>query len=670
MLRLLRAALPVLTVAACAQQLPFPSFLNPSFLYVGSGTTQLTISNQNYGAGLTALWNGSPRPTAPAGNGIFAYTITLTAEDLAFPQLGMITMVDSKSGAVIDTVNCPVGYSVKPTGVALDSLRNRLYVATPPQTGDSRFPPNSVVAVDLALGNVGSVLPVGSALGDVVLSDDSSALYVVVEGNNVVRRIDPATMTAVGDFNFRPAGTKPSYSGAMARDMLIVMPGQPGTVALEFPPQVGFSGDQVAIFDNGIQRANTLALYGPSGILFSPDGKYLFVNGVTTYSSTPNAGGTLPAILRYSVDATGIPKQTPPVASGSGPAAALEGTLYTSMGSTIDYASMQLTGTFGVGGPITVDVAEQRAFLLYTPPALSSSGQTPPIELVAFTLPSMDALGTQAVGISSDPALNDSKKLIRFGVDGFVVSSTAGLLIFHSSLAGPLPGISVAGIGNAASQVAGPVAPGEVISIYGSNLGPATPQLAVPNASSAFPFVLGGVQVWFGRLPGALLMVSQRQINVVAPFELQPGSNVDVQVWNYGVPSSKVSLPVVGAMPALVTRNGSGSGPVAMINQDQSVNTPAPADGVVALFGTGGGWLSGAVDGAMARTTISLGSAVRVSIAGRDAPVLYAGAAPGLINGAIQINVQIPADAPSGLAPITVNVNGQTSPAGATIEIR
>src|SRR5690348_3173994 len=114
------AALLVVAGAANAQQLPFPTTLNPKFLYAGSGATQLVISNQSYGPGLITRWNGSPRPAVQGAYGPSAYTITLTAADLADSQVAVITMVDSKSGAIIDTVNCPVGFHFNPTGIAVD----------------------------------------------------------------------------------------------------------------------------------------------------------------------------------------------------------------------------------------------------------------------------------------------------------------------------------------------------------------------------------------------------------------------------------------------------------------------------------------------------------------------------------------------------------------------
>jgi hypothetical protein len=151
--------------------------------------------------------------------------------------------------------------------------------------------------------------------------------------------------------------------------MITVMPGNPDTVALKFAPDVGSSGTQIAIYDNGIKRPNTIASVcsGFSGMLFSPDGKYFFENGSCDQAVT----------FRYSVDSTGIPNQKPPFAAGGGAAAIAGGTLYTSLATTTDYEAMRVTGNFGIGGPITVDSANQRALILYSPPAFGSSNPAP-----------------------------------------------------------------------------------------------------------------------------------------------------------------------------------------------------------------------------------------------------------------------------------------------------
>ncbi len=641
------------------QQLPYPTYLRPNSLFVGSGDTTVQVANSSYSAGLTALWNGSPRQTVLASNG--TYTITLTASDVATAQLAQITMVTAQ-GAVIDAVSLPVVYNVQPTGVAFDPTRNRVYIAIPPQSTDPKFPANSVVALDVNSGNIGAFLPIGAALGDLALSDDATALYIVVEGKNIVRRIDPSTFKAVGDFNFRPAGTQ---TAGPILDAIQVMPGKPDTVALGFSPYSSEPG--LSIYDNGVPRPNGLARY--AGLLLSPDGQYMFQNGQEVYGQDQRNGEPLPSILRYAIDSTGIPMQSPAYALGAGPAAVSDNMLYTAAGTAIVYASMAEPGTFGVGGPLALDSTVQRAYILYTGPYYDDGGDSPPSELVAFDLPTLQTRGSLRVGLTSISTLNSPEQLIHFGADGFILPSTSGLLVFHTPRAGPSPVTAANAVVNAASQQAGSIAPGEILTIYGTNLGPATAQAAVPNAG-VFPSLLSNTQVWFDQWPGTLLLSDQGQINVVAPFELQPGSSVNLQVWYYGNPSSQIALPVVPAAPALFTQDGSGTGQVAVVNQDGSVDTSAPAGTVVELYGTGGGIAGHSADGAIAEGASNLAVTPIVTIASQSAQVLYAGAAPGLVDGVFQMNVQIPNGIPSGAAPIVVTSNGQSSQQGATLAIR
>jgi uncharacterized protein (TIGR03437 family) len=641
------AVLPALATTLFGQHLTWPTYLNPAALYAGSGPTSLSVFNQDYPGALTALWNGSPRPTSRNPSG--AYAISLTPADLALPQLAHITMLNS-SGQVVDNINCAVGFNLQPTGVAYDATRSRLYVATPPKPGDSRFPANAVVAIDTTTLGIVATLQLTAPLGDVALSGDASALYVAIEGTSQVQRIDPASFATGASFPFR-AGP-PASSTFVPSDYLAVMPGSPGTVALEFAPQDEMGPPQIVIYDNGVRRPNALTCCSGNGFLFSPDGKYLFPGSA----------------IRYSIDQTGIPAQTPLTAPGT--PAAISGTaLYTLSGTVVDYQTMQPTGSFGIQGPIAVDAGEQRALMLYTPPLVDDEGDHGPVELAAFTLPSLEALGAQALGVKSISALNASEQLIRFGSDGVIVPSTNGLLIFHTPLAGPAPVIAANAVVNAATEIAEAIAPGEIVTIYGANLGPASAQSAA-SQDGAFASSLANVQVWFGALPGIPLVAYQGQINVVAPFGLQTGVPVNLQVWYYGIPSVQVSLPVVAAAPGLFTQDGSGKGPVCVINQDGTVNTPSRSGSVVTLYGTGGGVMPGARDGFIATNAGSLSSSVQVSIGGVNASVLYAGAAPGLVDGVFQLNVQVPPNIPSGASNIVVTIAGQSSPQGATLAIR
>ncbi|HKA00544.1 MAG TPA: hypothetical protein VKE70_28730, partial [Candidatus Solibacter sp.] len=133
--------------------------------------------------------------------------------------------------------------------------------------------------------------------------------------------------------------------------------------------------------------------------------------------------------------------------------------------------------------------------------------------------------------------------------------------------------------------------------------------------------------------------------------------------------------------PALFTVNSSGLGAAATLNQDGSINTPAnPADkGTVAvLFATGEGQTNpGGVDGLIASSVPLPGPVGQVSVliggppgVGKSAAVLYAGAAPSLVAGVMQINIVIPPDSPSGNVPLSISVGGVNSGEMTTVSIR
>src|SRR6185295_9981697 len=119
----------------------------------------------------------------------------------------------------------------------------------------------------------------------------------------------------------------------------------------------------------------------------------------------------------------------------------------------------------------------------------------------------------------------------------------------------------------------------------------------------------------------------------------------------------KVSLPVVEAAPGVLTYLGGGQ--AAALNQDGSVNdlpTAAPAGSIVSLFAIGcGPTVPPAATGEVAAGPAPLALRSSVTIAGRPAEVLYAGAAPGLV-GVTQFNVRVPVGLPLTSPPERVSV--------------
>ena len=215
--------------------------------------------------------------------------------------------------------------------------------------------------------------------------------------------------------------------------------------------------------------------------------------------------------------------------------------------------------------------------------------------------------------------------------------------------------IQPSGVLNAASLAAGPVSPGEIITLFGS-------------ISAASPVIL------FNDVPAPIIYSGLNQVNAIVPFGLDLSNPAKVEV-RQGLLTAKTSVPVAAASPAIFTLGATGTGMGAILNQDYSVNGPSNAaarGSVLMVFGTGFGVLNPLpADGQIEQILATIPSPVTATIGGIPAPVIYVGAAPGLIAGVVQINVRVPDGlSANSAAPISLSMGSFTTAPGVTISIQ
>ena len=241
------------------------------------------------------------------------------------------------------------------------------------------------------------------------------------------------------------------------------------------------------------------------------------------------------------------------------------------------------------------------------------------------------------------------------------------------------------------------ISPGELITLKGINLGPATPVGGTsfsPSAQGTVSSTLAGVQVMFGNVAGTPTYVSSTQINVVVPWEISGQTSTNIVVVVNTAQSAPISENVVTVAPGVYTLNATGQGQAAALNSNLSVNgpvggvpvtggtvptTPAVQGSEIAVYGTGGGLTNpGGVDGTL-NSGISLmplnnwvpgSSVVTATIGGKPATVVFAGAAPTLVTGVWQINVLVPTGLTPGPQPLVFTIDGQQTQSNVTIAVQ
>ena len=210
--------------------------------------------------------------------------------------------------------------------------------------------------------------------------------------------------------------------------------------------------------------------------------------------------------------------------------------------------------------------------------------------------------------------------------------------------------LNPAGIVNAASSApftAG-VAPGELLTLYGTNLADST----VIASEIPFPTSLGNVQVMINGMAAPIYYVAPTQVSVIVPYEIT-SAIVQVQVVTDGNQSNTVTEYLSSTSAGVFSVPPGGLGNGAVLHQDGSLVSaanPAQANETVSVFLTGLGPVNpGISDGAAGPVSTLSQSVATITayIGGVQGTVTYAGLAPQLA-GLYQVNVTVPSGLTSG----------------------
>jgi uncharacterized protein (TIGR03437 family) len=139
-------------------------------------------------------------------------------------------------------------------------------------------------------------------------------------------------------------------------------------------------------------------------------------------------------------------------------------------------------------------------------------------------------------------------------------------------------------------QPAGPIVPYQLLTIFGTGLGPTAPVSATDNATT----LLGGVSVTIDSLPAPLLYVSANQINVAVP-DIYVGPPAVMQLSVNGVSAPPLQFPATAKHPSLFDypenfQYNFAEFQAVALNADGSLNSagnPAQLGSVISVFVNG-----------------------------------------------------------------------------------
>ncbi|MEP6538629.1 MAG: IPT/TIG domain-containing protein [Bryobacteraceae bacterium] len=323
--------------------------------------------------------------------------------------------------------------------------------------------------------------------------------------------------------------------------------------------------------------------------------------------------------------------------------------------------TLQLTSTGG-NVPFTAafTAVSGGSFVTVSP----ASGNTPGTITVAPSLSAISALNqgtyTGNITITSSSLPNGSQTV------PVTLTVTA---------AGPP---TITAVVNAANNQPGAVSPGELVTIYGTAIGPATGVGLQLTSNGMVSTNLGNTVVTFDGIPAPLTYVSANQINVIVPYEVNGRTTTNIVVQRATVNSTATNVRVTDTAPAIFTASQGAAGQGAILNANNTPNSsanPAAKGSAVAIFGTGEGQLipggvTGSVTANSGLTFPKPVGNVSVTVGGVPAAVQYAGSAPGLVAGVLQVNVVIPQSVASGNQPVVITVGNNSSSGNVTVAVQ
>lgn len=527
--------IPLSGTAIAAYTTPtITALMNPA-VALGSTAAGIRVWGTNFFPTSYVVINGEPHPTTFQSSS----SLQVNVDPTLLSMVGelAVTVVNPSPGGESAPYSLSVYQSVAVPGAAdlvSNPITHMLYASI---SATATANPNTVVPIDPLTGKVGTPIPVGTNPRRLALSDDGTYLYVALDGDHTIQRINLSSSQIERTF---PLPSDPSFGSTTVYQMQVV-PGTPTSVVASLFRSASPGEAGAALFtDSGLASYLTNTYenrnYGPDSFAFTSDPTkfYSYPFGSTFFGVTAVGSNSLGIIAQ---GGGGCCDQR------TGSMAVSDGTLlYTNSGQVWDPRTSTLLGTYPGSlfyePSLVADAALKRTFIGDSHRGYQNYGGF--VNILSF-----DPSNFTQSGMVTLPGYS-IQDLSRWGADGLAFLSTDAVVLVRSNITHTATGGTPAVSFLVPTAVAG---------------GP-TFQLTV-NGSGFLP---GSEVLWNGS-PRATTYVSSTQLVALVPStDIAKVSSVSITVVNPGGNTSSVA-------PYSITAAGS--------HAPQTINFAVPASPVV-----------------------------------------------------------------------------------------
>jgi len=631
-----------------------------NFCNLGVSTQQLTISDPGGNNTPFSISSNTPGVSVSPSIGVTPAAVTVSVDPSAF---------GGQSGTVAATlaITSPAAINVIPsvrvlvnneapnqvgafidvpgtlTDIIADPVRNQFFVVRSDQ--------NEVLAFDGSNYSLKATLPTGNQPNTMAISFDQQYLLVGNGGSQIVNVYDLDTLQPVSP---------------------ILLP--PGFIALSIASSANATLAQGGYYD-GTFHILQLDIAQGTGAELPTLGVFTNLTNANTVLTSSQNGSTIliaqadGTVYLYNASSNAFTVSRQDFTALAGPYAASAFNQYVVGNNLLDSSLVPvLQFETGTGSPSGFAFVDETGFRSNAP--ASSTGQTSSpgvIERIDMTNPTSSVSNsTQMVeapllGTTASPFTRTIAPLAsQSAITNLTVSGVTILPWNYNAAVAPPNITSVVNAGDFGSDVA----PGGLISVFGTNLSP------VNMASSEIPLptALANSCLSVNGQPVPVLFVSPDQVNAQLPF--QAIGDVTVILRTPGGISNNYNLVIEPNAPSVFLGSAGPETniPTVVRNDDNQLVTPSnpihrKSNTALVIYLTGLGQTTPAVATGQPAPFNPLALTLvqpTVTLGGVNLPVLYAGLAPGLV-GVDQINVTVPFTVPDGMAVPLVITAGSVS---------
>jgi uncharacterized protein (TIGR03437 family) len=623
----------------------------------GGNHTPFTITSNTSGL------NVSPN------SGVTPATVTVTVDPTVFAsQQGTVTAsLNIQSGAAVNVIN-PVrvlinsqqpsqrGTFVDVPGTLVDILpdptQNRFFVLRQDQ--------NQVQVYDGASYTLTATLRTGNTPKGMAITFDQQYLLVGCDNSQYVYVYSLATLQAmppVRMFNGDYVQSLAASSNAILAVTRNASGGNPTVHQIDLATQSSTRLPSLGVFQNQVALNSVMVA--------SSNGSSIFM------------AGSDGSVFLYSANSNTFTASRKDYTSLSGAYAASNFNQYM-VGNLLLDSSLVSMGAVGTTGGSSSGFAfvNQVGYFTTAPAPSTGTQSTAPGTILQVNTANMNAGANLATGMVEAPLLGTTGAVFTrtvaplYSLTSIINLTVSGFTVLpwnYSAAVAPPVLSSVLSAADSSTNIA----PGGLISVYGSQLSPvnmATSEIPLPTALANSCLTVNG-------LPVPMLFVSPNQVNAQMPFEAV--GDVTLMLRTPGGTSNNLNIQVLPGAPTVFMSGTAGPEtnlPTIIRSDDGQLVTdsnPIHRNGneYIVIYLTGLGQTNPAVADGMPAPSAPLAVALNepaVSLGGIQIPISYYGLTPGEV-GVYQINAKIPSSIPTGLSvPLTIT-QGSTS---TTLDVR